>query len=292
MYLLENYRQAAYNAHRHISFSPDARAEQMIKEHSEELTQDLEKVASLGGDVSEYQSKYERMFANWLRAKSNCASTMITGRSNFNVRRNEKANRSEQNRYEEFEAFRAGYVRRLQKQIDRATRAASDPLAEMREQLAKAEARQVMMKAANAIVRKKMPEVAKIDALCALIGCKEGLAIEILNPDKFGGSGFAAFELTNNNASIKRMQGRVKELESKANLVTQEVNWYGVRVVMNTEADRLQLFFPDKPAQNIIDELKRTFRWSPSNGCWQRQITNNAIAESKRIIRQLAPQEA
>ena len=159
----------------------------------------------------------------------------------------------------------------------------------MRAQLAQAEARQAMMKQANAIIRKKISDAAKVAELVAACGLCETAAQELLQPGNWWGWGFAPFELTNNNANIKRMRDRVKVLESKAKLVTQEVNWYGVRVVMNTEEDRLQLFFPEKPAQAMICDLKRTFRWSRTNGCWQRQLTRNAVEEAKDILRKLAP---
>lgn len=294
MYLLEKYRQAAYNAHRNTSHVPDERAEQMVKEHSEELTNDLEKVAALGGDVADYQQRYERLFANWLRSKGNVASAAITGPAKFNYTRNDKAWNSERNRYAELEAFRNGYVNRLQKAINKAKRAASDPLAEMREQLAQAEDWHEKMKAANPILKnKKLSDAEKVEKLLAL-GFSEKAATEALQPYAhwLKGPQFPTFALTNSLANIKRMRDRVKVLESKASAVTQEAVWFGVRVVYNREEDRLQLFFPDKPAQATINDLKRTFRWSPTNGCWQRQLTNAAIQEAKEIIRKLAPQEA
>jgi hypothetical protein len=51
-----------------------------------------------------------------------------------------------------------------------------------------------------------------------------------------------------------------------------------VRVLQNTEQNRLQLFFPGKPEQEVIEKLKsRGFKWSPRNQAWQRQLTPNAI---------------
>lgn len=51
-----------------------------------------------------------------------------------------------------------------------------------------------------------------------------------------------------------------------------------VRVIQNTEDNRLQLCFPDKPEQELIGKLKsRGFKWSPRNKAWQRQLTPNAL---------------
>ena len=62
----------------------------------------------------------------------------------------------------------------------------------------------------------------------------------------------------------------------------------GVRVGKNFQADRLQLYFEGKPSTETISTLKHSaFKWSPSNGCWQRQLTNNAIYAMQTILKNL-----
>lgn len=63
----------------------------------------------------------------------------------------------------------------------------------------------------------------------------------------------------------------------------------GVRILHNTEENRLQLFFDGKPEQEMITKLKsRGFKWSPRNKAWQRQLTPNAI----HVLPYLFPKEA
>ena len=63
------------------------------------------------------------------------------------------------------------------------------------------------------------------------------------------------------------------------------INGVGAKYLENNKADRLQLFFDGKPPQEVINLLKRNaFKWSPTNGCWQRKITANA----KCAIRSMA----
>ena len=65
----------------------------------------------------------------------------------------------------------------------------------------------------------------------------------------------------------------------------QEIN--GVRVVKNTNENRLQLFFDGKPNAEMITKLKgAAFRWSPRNKAWQRVLTDNAVAAANRILAQ------
>lgn len=52
---------------------------------------------------------------------------------------------------------------------------------------------------------------------------------------------------------------------------------------------RLQIFFDDKPDDQVRALLKANgFRWSPSRGAWQRQLTGNARHALSRIRARLA----
>jgi len=63
-----------------------------------------------------------------------------------------------------------------------------------------------------------------------------------------------------------------------------------VRVLQNTEENRLQLLFPDKPEAEMIATLKsRGFKWSPRNKAWQRQLTPNALYSLKSIFPNRGP---
>lgn len=60
------------------------------------------------------------------------------------------------------------------------------------------------------------------------------------------------------------------------------------KVVENADIMRLQLFFDGKPEDKVRDILKGNgFKWSPKNGCWQRQLTANAKYALSRVIKEL-----
>ena len=85
----------------------------------------------------------------------------------------------------------------------------------------------------------------------------------------------------NNLANIKRVEDRLKKLKSVKADGTKEVECEFFKVVENTDLMRLQLIFDDKPSEEVRKVLKsHAFRWSPSNNCWQRQLTDN----SKRVL--------
>jgi len=96
---------------------------------------------------------------------------------------------------------------------------------------------------------------------------------------------FAPCQLTNNNANIKRIKDRIKKLESRSKLETQEIVKDDVRIVQNVEANRFQIFFPGKPDQETRSQLKSAgFRWTPSLGCWQAYMNNRALYNIKKMF--------
>ena len=61
----------------------------------------------------------------------------------------------------------------------------------------------------------------------------------------------------------------------------------GIKVLENITAQRIQLFFDGKPSDEVITLLrKRGFKWSPTNNCWQRQLTDNARLITNILLRQ------
>jgi hypothetical protein len=97
---------------------------------------------------------------------------------------------------------------------------------------------------------------------------------------------FPSYALTNNNANIRRIKDRIAELERNATRETKQVERAdGIRVVENAADNRLQIFFPGKPAAEIRATLKSSgFKWAPSVGAWQRQLNNNARWAAERVL--------
>jgi hypothetical protein len=95
---------------------------------------------------------------------------------------------------------------------------------------------------------------------------------------------FSSYTLTNNNADIKRMDIRIKELTRKIEVGFSGWEFAGGRAEANTEANRLQLFFDEKPSESQRANLKANgFKWASSQGAWQRQLTDNAIYAAGRL---------
>lgn len=65
-----------------------------------------------------------------------------------------------------------------------------------------------------------------------------------------------------------------------------------LKIVNNTALKRVQLFFPDKPSEQVRSDLKaHGWRWSPRNFCWQRLNTENGLADAARIQKTWYPEK-
>lgn len=80
------------------------------------------------------------------------------------------------------------------------------------------------------------------------------------------------------------MRKRIADLEIHAEKEYEGWKFDGGRVEINKGVNRVQIFFEGKPDENVRSELKSNgFKWAPSQGAWQRQLTDNAMYALKRI---------
>jgi hypothetical protein len=176
--------------------------------------------------------------------------------------------------------FRKGYdtlakaseVERRASAIGTGGISSDDPEAvtKLKAELAALEQRQEAMKAANAAWRKAGNKIGRQ---------ADGSWRDGPHPD---------YEITNNGANIRRIKQRIEHLGRLAVREAQDVTVGDVRIVENKDLNRLQVFFPGKPADDIRRLLKSYgFRWSPSEGAWQRQISNAALHWAKHIARKV-----
>ena len=208
-------------------------------------------------------------------------SMMIAGPANFPVGKKEKQNRARDSNMEEWR-----YIQGLLDKI-RSTGmggiSADDPAAieKLQKKLDGLERSQLIMKEVNAYYRKH----GKLDG-CALLSPDqiEKLKASMASSWRSDPRPFESYQLTNNNAEIRRVKARIEQLSKQAQQEFSGWEFDGGRVEMNREDNRLQVFFDGKPDADTRAELKSSgFRWAPSVGAWQRQLTDNAIRAADRL---------
>lgn len=287
-------------AHNWTSHTPEVRGEQEIAGYAARLASDFEnlsrlattddKRAELTAQFERYRAGYRRRFLAYLAARSRCASAMITGPANFPVERNRKANVRADKHSSDLEEYRKRALWAIQKaltpELAPIMSGDADAADRLRAKIADAKASQERMRAANAAIRKlsKAGEAAQIAALVEL-GFSEALARETLKPDCFGYKGYAPFELTNNNANIKRMEARLAGIErAQSTPTTEQEGASGVRMEDAPAENRVRLHFPGKPDVEIRTRLKRNgFRWAPSQGAWSAYRNPGSLALAREI---------
>jgi hypothetical protein len=242
-----------------------------------------EKAYAMAGRYSKkLASYYNKYYAN----EASCPSILICGPANFPVKKKEIQNSrraslmTEWNHLEEY-ADKIKHLLTMEQPILSSDEQAIE-LLEIK--LEKMKDEQERMKAANKAIRKKDTVAGNEDLKVLGYSDKEIKALR--TPDFYGMVGFSTYELKNNNANIRRIESRINNLKKIKEEGTQEYDSKYCKVVENTELMRLQLFFDGKPDEDKRKILKANgFRWSPKNGCWQRQLTQNAKFSLKQILK-------
>ncbi len=288
---IEGLYEAAYRAYSNISFDPEKRAAQTVKDYEEELNVDIELMPE--SEQERYIQGYKTRLFAFLLAKSRTLSSMITGPANFPAARNRKALDVEVKRLEEFFEWRTKALKSIarkieeakpeeQKNAERWTRIKTGLESSMRTVVEidtgvnRYSSRLLIVNSIIGLVRTlaKNGETDLVNSCLNLIRDWNKHAKKPIISEKN-----SVWTLV--DVSIAQSE----KIEAKQTADSEESEINGVRIVRNQQADRLQLFFKGKPSPEMISKLKHSaFKWSPSNGCWQRQLTSNAIYAANNLL--------
>ena len=276
---VEALRQQARRAGTWTSFDPDKLGDGLIADLEASLRAFESKLPE---EVrAEKVAAYIAKWREWLAARSRCISSAITGPARFPVARAQKLNEYEQAAWKRLQDWAEKVVRRCNAE-KRLT--GWDEVERLTAKAEKLENLQELMKEANKIIRQKIDEVDKVDALVAL-GFSEKQAMEIMTPDCMGCVGFASFQLSNNLAKIKDLRLKIARHAALAKCEDHSVEYVWGTLEYCFSDERYRLHFPGKPSDEIISFLKsHGWKWSRANCAWQRQITVNAKYNLKQFI--------
>ncbi|KAA3637787.1 MAG: hypothetical protein DWQ02_06210, partial [Bacteroidetes bacterium] len=299
----------AYNAHRGTSFSPERRAKseqqeyfQMLKEvHDElyELALKWDAVEKFEERIDYFADKFRDKFLAYLHSQNGLVSTMIAGPSNFPAARMNKKADQVHKKLNDLLSYYNLQKKKIRQYIKPAhlkpvKTGQSGAIETLQKKLDKRIAIQERMKAANKIVKsKKLSDQEKKDRLKKELNFSQGDIVEIMTPDYAGRIGFPGWALSNNNANIKRLKGRIateKKLNAKREEGNKEHTFDGGKVIENYDLNRLQIKHDEKPPREIIQKLKsRGFRWSPRYKAWQRNLNTTPMFYATDIVGEISP---
>ena len=241
--------------------------------------------------IDYYADMYARKLAENINNRheidARVPSVMIAGASNFPVEKKRKQNKARDKNFQEYNE-----IEKLKDKIQSIGRGGimsddKNALAKLESKLQQLESAQVKMKAVNAYYRKH-----KTLEGCPDITIEEA---ERLNSNmiKFQqDQPYYSFELTNNNANIRRTRQRVEELKKEAERQaagdSAEKQYDGFILRENAENCRIQFIFGGKPDDETRSLLKSYgFRWSPKETAWQRLLSENGRRAAEYIVKEL-----
>ena len=210
-------------------------------------------------------------------------SIMIAGPSKFPTKKKEKQNAAREKNWQEYEYIQ-GLLDKI-KSVGLGGIRSDDPDAveKLRERIHELLDKQDEMKKINAYYRKHKtckgyPDLSDEDAAEMDKRVEKAYSWEKAGP-------FKPFELTNNNANIKRLKARLLDLEQQQEQgANPDITFDGGTIVDNEEMGRVQIFFDNKPEEDVRTDLKkRGFKWAPSVKAWQRMRTPEALKVAKML---------
>lgn len=175
-----------------------------------------------------------------------------------------------------------------------------DAITKLREKLAGLEVSQCHMVEVNKAWRKAGKPKTQDDAGWLKVAELGGVEVAYLMRPRqdmtkypWQGGPFASFSLSNNSAEIRRCKARIEELERRAKAAeempqVERMTVGGVRLVENRAENRMQILFPEKPACEVIANLKaRGFRWARSQGAWQAHLHNRSRWQAECVVKDM-----
>ena len=239
----------------------------------------------LDGLLERYSRRLAAYYNDYYRNEAACPSILISGGSNFPVRKKEKQNSRRETLMHEYNEIQ-GILDKI-KSVGTGPIDPTDPHAREMwvDRLQRLQSTLDRGKAMNAHFRKHktMKGFPDMDDETAA-----ELDEAISRAPAFAQTPFPDFELASLRGKIKRAQENLSKLDSLEQHKDDAANtleFDGGKIFLNMEANRLQILFDEIPSEETRSALKsHGFKWSRKNEAWQRQLTRNAIYDAKQIL--------
>lgn len=232
--------------------------------------------------------KYERTLAFAINRENEvgtwCESIMISGGSNFPVKKKQRQVAALEANRENFNEA-ADLLERIRSYAHSAPVTSRDPeaLTALNKKLEDEKQKHDHMIAVNKYFR----QFGTVEG-CEGVGPCEQAMIEGRMKQWGDRAPFLSWQLSNSMARIHRLEERIKEVKAEAEAKAEPVEVAelpGVTYHENSALMRVQLIFEGKPEPDIRGILKaHAFRWCPSEGAWQRQLNENGKRAARQVL--------
>lgn len=244
--------------------------------------------------IEYYANKYSEKLANAFNKlnaiRSRCPSVMIVGAGNFPVEKKRKQNEALDKFYREndgiFDARNNYYYGKIYNVIFNSSNSDVQMIKKIENKIKDFEEMQKEMEEENEYYKKNK----------TMVGYKDLSDEDAQKIDEKTELSQYKEKQPYSNRLIKSVLNNIEKLKSEiddiANLKN-DTNMYSnfdkrIKIIKNPEIMRIQIFFDDMPNEKIRTVLKKcAFKWSPTNKAWQRQLTQNAIYVTEKLIDKL-----
>ena len=297
--------KSLYNSYSMSSFDPERRAEndkKMFGASMLNLYNSSVEEAKENNRLEEYNQAFERYYAVILKknkevisARTGTFSTAVTGRAGIKGSQLRK-NEAKQKREYEINKELIDYIEKAEKKLNEVAR---NPDRFYSDQAIKSTDKNAIEKLNQKIEQLEAEKdfIKRSEKACKEYQkTKDFSVFEKYNiPQKEAKEYVEQIErhglplikgISSISAEIRRVKERITLLEKSKASEDENFDIENGRILVNKEAQRVQIFFDNIPDANTRDALKkRAFKWAPSAKAWQRTLTGNAIDAVKYLIK-------
>lgn len=233
--------------------------------------------------VQTFANKYGDWVNRYNSVDTMMPSILVAGGSNFNNRKKEKQNEARSRLWKEYREIMA--IEERIKSTGTGGIQSSDPNA--------------VAKIEEKIVKLQDAHESKLRINKAIRGGEDSKAFKELSEDEQKETllrikmkkPIPGYELTSDTAEIKRLKGRLQDIQDEEEFRQNNSATYpvleGIQVIEDTSDDKIRLVFDDVPNPESRTYLKKNgFKWSPRNKAWQRQLNANGRNAVMRALEQ------
>jgi len=189
------------------------------------------------------------------------------------------------------EEAKAGYYQQKAESVGQGGISSDNPdaLELLREKLANREKNQRNMKAINKAHKAYLKNPASLDKSDLPDEFKKAIR-EYVPQYSYEPHPFQPYQLSNNNAEIRRLKKRIASLEkAEATEARPDVVGHGFTIKEDKEDNRILVIFDSRPEKAVCKFLKSNgWRWSPTRMAWCRMLNPRGQWESNHAAKLLA----
>lgn len=291
-------KQTARNAFYNTSFDPDRRGDNIRLEYADHMQSTFNKLSKLAeteeqktilvDEMNRYKVGYVSRLTAYLYSQSRCASSMITGFSNFPVERNRKKMNAAHNKYQELLEFSEKAQKSICKKLSSA-RTEKQVNNEEYERLLSVFNRYMEWNKGEYLVAYQVTSLTDKIKRSFNNGNYEAVKM-ILEYIQERQKDLKKPYITNRHSIWNLLKTEIIDAKQETVKTGEELvqEFSDVKIVNNYNDERVRIFFPGKPSAEVISLLKKSaWKWSPFNKAWQRKNTKDALYSANRIIEEL-----